>query len=89
MTGAPKLKKENEFSVILYDGNGLYETSTPNMEYGIVNDKFYYEINDKRIQVPEECIFQRSSTVTWVANDRKEHQTREHTVTNHCSKDFP
>lgn len=58
------------------------------MEYGIVNDKFYYEINDERIQVPEECIFQRSSTVTWVDNDRKEHQTREHTVTNHCSKDF-
>ncbi|MFT9600527.1 DUF6843 domain-containing protein [Mesobacillus sp.] len=65
----PSLKKEGKYSVIpvrleilkeLEGTNlsqyGIYFTSTPDMEYGIVNDKYYYvDSNGKRTRIDDYC----------------------------------
>ncbi|MED3564380.1 DUF6843 domain-containing protein [Bacillus xiapuensis] len=85
--GAPALEKEKGFSVIPYNDAGFYETSTSDMEYGTVNDKFYYEINNKRIPISEECIFY-ISTGSAPGDNNKRYPQSHIAITNNCSKDF-
>ncbi|PAQ13663.1 hypothetical protein CD798_14780 [Bacillaceae bacterium SAOS 7] len=55
--GAPEIKKEGDYKVYLINDEGYYATSTPDMDYGTVTDKYYYiDPNGKRTKIDEECI---------------------------------
>jgi hypothetical protein len=42
INGAPKVKKENDYEGNEINEKGYYVTSTPDMDYGKVMDKYYY-----------------------------------------------
>lgn len=55
--GAPEIRKEGDYKVYSINNKGYYTTSTPDMDYGTVTDKYYYVDEDgKRTKINEECI---------------------------------
>ncbi|MGO4110862.1 DUF6843 domain-containing protein [Paenibacillus sp. YAF4_2] len=55
--GAPALEKEGKYDVIPIRNDGTYDTSKPDMEYGLVTDQYYYISEDgRRTTIDEYCI---------------------------------
>lgn len=55
--GAPEVKIEGEFEVHEVNENGYFVTSTPDMDYGTVTDRYYYVDEDgNRKPINNECI---------------------------------
>ncbi|GIO05775.1 hypothetical protein J31TS6_18030 [Brevibacillus reuszeri] len=54
---APPLTKEGDFDLHIINDKGYFATSTPEMDYGLVTDKYYYvDQNGQRTQIPSECL---------------------------------
>ncbi|MED1093551.1 DUF6843 domain-containing protein [Bacillus paramycoides] len=55
--GAPEVQKEGDYEVHTINDKGYFVTSTPNMDYGTVTDKYYYvDKNGKRTQINSSCV---------------------------------
>ncbi|MFD2446629.1 DUF6843 domain-containing protein [Bacillus sp. CGMCC 1.16607] len=55
--GAPEIKKEGKYDIYDINNEGFYVTSTADMDYGTVTDKYYYvDKNGNRTKISEECI---------------------------------
>ncbi|WP_270180168.1 DUF6843 domain-containing protein [Alkalihalobacillus sp. CinArs1] len=86
--GAPKLKKEKGFTVIRYDKNGMFLTSTEEMEYGTVTDEFYYvDRKDKRTKIDENCTYLFPNGGITI-KDRRLLYNAFYITETHCSEDF-
>ncbi|MYL62062.1 hypothetical protein GLW07_01705 [Bacillus hwajinpoensis] len=86
--GAPKLKKEKGFTVVPYDQDGTYLTSTEDMEYGAVTDEFYYvDQKDKRTPIEINCTYLFSNSGITIA-DRRLLYNAFYLTQSHCSDDF-
>ena len=69
--GAPKLKKEKGYTVIPYQDDGTYLTSTEDMEYGAVTDEFYYvDKKDKRTPIERNCAYLFPNSGVTIADRR-------------------
>jgi hypothetical protein len=87
--GQPPLKKEGEYNVIPYNENGIYLTSTPDMQYGTVNDKYYYRGNGIRKKISEECVYSNPNGSYQFEEGGKEFPHYSLVVTaNKCSNTF-
>ncbi|MFP3387685.1 DUF6843 domain-containing protein [Brevibacillus sp. SIMBA_040] len=54
---APPLTKEGDFDLHIINDKGYFATSTPDMDYGLVTDKYYYvDKNGQRTQIPSDCL---------------------------------
>lgn len=54
---APKVKKEGDYEVHNINKDGYFVTSTPDMDYGTVTDKYFYvDTKGQRTKIDEECI---------------------------------
>lgn len=55
--GAPKVKSEDGYEVHTINSAGYFVTSTPEMDYGTVTDKYYYvDKKGKRTPIPDTCV---------------------------------
>lgn len=55
--GAPEIKEEGGYQIHDINEDGYFATSTPDMDYGRVTDKYYYvDKNGQRTEINEECI---------------------------------
>ncbi|MED3728524.1 DUF6843 domain-containing protein [Priestia filamentosa] len=55
--GAPKVEKEGEYEVHDINKKGYFVTSTPDMDYGTVTDRYYYVDEDgNRTKINKECV---------------------------------
>lgn len=55
--GAPVLEKEGKFDLIPIRDDGTYDTSKPEMEYGLVTDRYYYvNSHGRRTPIDERCV---------------------------------
>jgi hypothetical protein len=54
---APEVKQEDGFEVHVINTEGYFVTSTPDMDYGTVTDKYYY-VDEKgnRTPISKECV---------------------------------
>lgn len=55
--GAPPLTQEGKFDVYPINEEGYFATSTPDMDYGTVTDKYYY-VNKRgeKTKIPTDCV---------------------------------
>jgi hypothetical protein len=57
VNGAPEIKNEGEYEVHTISDEGYFVTSTPDMDYGSVTDKYYYvDENGNRTKINLHCI---------------------------------
>ncbi|WP_248926692.1 DUF6843 domain-containing protein [Paenibacillus hamazuiensis] len=57
VAGAPGLAKEGKYDVIPIRADGTYDTSKPDMEYGIVTDQYFYISRDgQRTPIDRSCV---------------------------------
>ncbi len=57
--GAPKLKHEGDYSVHKINSEGYFATSEPDMNYGTVNDKYFYvDKEGHRTKIDNNCVKQ-------------------------------
>ncbi|QHW29373.1 hypothetical protein GZH47_00035 [Paenibacillus rhizovicinus] len=55
--GAPALEKEGKYDVIPIGIDGTYNTSNPDMEYGLVTDQYFYVSHEgKRTPIDTLCV---------------------------------
>ncbi|RPK03114.1 DUF6843 domain-containing protein [Priestia endophytica] len=55
--GAPEVEKEGDYEVHNINNQGYFVTSTPDMDYGTVTDKYYYVDEDgNRTKINKECV---------------------------------
>ncbi|RAS74434.1 DUF6843 domain-containing protein [Priestia endophytica] len=55
--GAPKIEKEGDYEVHDVNNQGYSVTSTPDMDYGTITDKYYYvDEEGKRNEINKECV---------------------------------
>lgn len=55
--GAPEIKKEGDYEVHDINNQGYSVTSTPDMDYGTITDKYYYvDEKGKRTEINKECV---------------------------------
>ena len=90
--GYPPLKGEGDYQVIPYNDKGIYLTSTPDMNYGTVNDQYFYVDNStgKRKKVSEHCVHLGSNGAVQYDGGR-EFPHNHLIITNNpkeCSQDF-
>ncbi|GED71620.1 hypothetical protein BRE01_53220 [Brevibacillus reuszeri] len=54
---APPLAYEGEYALHIINDKGYFATSAPDMEYGLVTDKYYYvDKNGQRTEIPGSCL---------------------------------
>ncbi|WP_347548705.1 hypothetical protein ABFG93_14345 [Pseudalkalibacillus hwajinpoensis] len=86
--GAPKLKKEKGFTLIPYEEDGMYLTSTEDMEYGAVTDTFYYvDQKDKRTPIEKHCTYLFPNGGISI-EDRRLLYNAYYLTQSHCSESF-
>lgn len=57
VAGAPKVKTEDGFSVHEINDQGYFVTSTPDLDYGTVTDRYYYvDEGGKRTPIESYCV---------------------------------
>ena len=55
--GAPKIEREGDYEVHDVNNQGYSVTSTPDMDYGTITDKYYYvDEEGKRTEINKECV---------------------------------
>lgn len=55
--GAPEIQKEGDYQVYAINEEGYFATSTPDMDYRLVTDKYYYvDENGERTRINEDCV---------------------------------
>lgn len=75
VAGAPKLEKEGKFDVIPLRTDGTYDTSTPDMEYGLVTDQYYDVDQDgRRTPIDHSCIHLKGTGTSEVGSIITRHQ---------------
>ncbi|MFB6365695.1 hypothetical protein ACFCP7_16795 [Paenibacillus elgii] len=57
VSGAPGLEKEGKYDVIPIRFDGTYDTSKPDMEYGIVTDQYFYVSHDGMRTLDKSCVY--------------------------------
>jgi hypothetical protein len=56
--GAPALEKEGKYDIIPIREDGTYDTSKPEMEYGMVTDQYFYvDSEGRRTPIDVRCIY--------------------------------
>jgi hypothetical protein len=90
--GKPPLKTEDGYQVIPYNEKGSYLTSTPDMNYGTVTDKYFYIDSSigERKEISDQCVY-LGSTGKVQYNEGPEFPISRLVVTNEkkeCSQDF-
>lgn len=89
--GAPKVKNEGEYEVHTINDEGYFVTSTSDMDYGSITDKYYYvDGNGDRTKINDYCI-RGMGTGGFQGSDEKIdiHYTGIEVKKEGCSKDFP
>ncbi|WP_051317228.1 DUF6843 domain-containing protein [Ectobacillus panaciterrae] len=93
--GAPEVKKEGDYEAHTINDKGYFVTSTPNMDYGTVTDKYYYvDKSGKRTKINSNCIrgMGTGGTERYEGADSKKkleiHYTGIEIRKKECSKEF-
>ncbi|MDX8289443.1 hypothetical protein SLL00_06545 [Metabacillus indicus] len=98
----PKLKKEGKYTVIpvtelaleaLKDTDiyiyGASFTSTPNVSYGVVTDKYYYvDENGKRTPIDKQCVHQSGNGFFSGASEMEIIYSELQITKTHCNQSF-
>lgn len=72
--GAPSLEKEKDYSVFDINHEGYYATSASDMEYGTVNDKYFYVDSDgRRTKINKTCVRTMGTGSTEFSTPNNEH----------------
>jgi len=88
VAGAAKLEKEGKFDVIPLRADGIYDTSTPDMDYGLVKDQYYYVDQDgRRTPIDHSCIHVKGNGTSEVGSIITRHQYLKVTRTK-CGEQF-
>lgn len=86
--GAPALEKEGKYDLIPIRVDGTYDTSKPDMEYGLVTDQYFYVSPDgRRTPIDERCVHVRGNGASEIGSSITRHNDFTITRTN-CSEDF-
>ena len=86
--GAPELRKEGRYDIIPVRPDGTFETSTPDMEYGMVtNQYFYVDEAGRRTPIDEKCVAAPSNGASEVGGKVTRHVTFDIKQTG-CSEDL-
>lgn len=57
IAGAPKIETEDGYEVHKINSKGYFVTSTPDMDYGTVTDRYFYvDEEGKRTPISEKCV---------------------------------
>ncbi|SFF04977.1 hypothetical protein SAMN04487969_11294 [Paenibacillus algorifonticola] len=88
--GAPALEKDGKYDVIPIRVDGTYDTSKPDMEYGLVTDQYFYVSHDhdgRRTPIDERCVHVRGNGSSEIGSSITRHNDLTITLTK-CSEDF-
>ncbi|MFP3126443.1 hypothetical protein OH784_27930 [Ectobacillus funiculus] len=93
--GASEVQREGDYEVHTINDKGYFVTSTSNMDYGTVTDKYYYiDKSGKRTKINSSCIrgMGTGSTERYGGGNSEKkieiHYTGIEVRTNGCSKEF-
>ncbi|WP_053376441.1 DUF6843 domain-containing protein [Paenibacillus sp. FJAT-27812] len=86
--GAPMLVKEGKFDVIPINADGTFDTSKPDMEYGLVTDQYYYVSQDgRRTPIDTLCVYGKGNGSSEIGSIITRHTYLQITKTK-CSEEF-
>jgi len=88
VAGAPGLAKEGKYDVIPIRADGTFDTSKPDMEYGLVTDRYYYVSPDgRRTPIDKSCVHVGGNGASEIGSTVTRHNYLKITKTK-CGGDF-
>ncbi|MFC6232625.1 DUF6843 domain-containing protein [Paenibacillus allorhizosphaerae] len=88
VAGAPGLAKEGKYDVIPIRADGTFDTSKPDMEYGLVTDQYFYVSQDgRRTPIDKSCVNVRGNGASETGSTVIRHNYLKITKTK-CGDDF-